>query len=63
MARDINQRLQQLRNRRDGSRALVTAVFTPDSILKSIPQMESWEMRGAGKVQPLSGFHQYVHNE
>jgi len=46
MARDINQRLQQLRKRRDGSGSLVTAGITLDSIFKSIPQLESWETRG-----------------
>jgi hypothetical protein len=40
MARDINQRLKQLRTRRDGSRG--------DAIFKSIPLAELWESRGAG---------------
>jgi hypothetical protein len=48
MARDINQRLQQLRNRRDGSRGVVTAGVTLESIINSIPRAESWESRGAG---------------
>lgn len=48
MTRDINQRLLQLRNRRDGSRGVVTAGVTMDSIFKSIPPVESWESRGAG---------------
>lgn len=48
MTRDINQRLQQLRNRRDGSRIVVRAGDTLDSISKSIPLVESWESRGAG---------------
>ena len=34
MARDINQRLQQLRTRRDGSRG--------DPMFKSIPPAELW---------------------
>lgn len=48
MARDIDQRLQQLRARRDGSRGMVTEAGTLDSIFKSIPPAESWESRGAG---------------
>ena len=48
MARDINQRLQQLRTRRDGSRGVVMDGGTLDSIFKSIPLEESWESRGAG---------------
>lgn len=48
MARDINQRLQQLRTRRDGSRGVAMADGTLDSIFKSIPPAELWESRGAG---------------
>ena len=48
MARDINQRLQQLRNRRDGSRGVITAGITLGSTFNSITPVESWESRGAG---------------
>lgn len=48
MARDINQRLQQLRTRRDGSRGMAMEGATLDSIFnKSIPPSELWESRGA----------------
>lgn len=55
MARDINQRLQQLRTRRDGSRGVAMAGGTLDSIFKSIPPAELWESRGAGN-QPYTRY-------
>lgn len=48
MARDINQRLQQLRTRRDGSRGTAMDSATLGSIFKSAPPVELWESRGAG---------------
>lgn len=49
MARDISQRLQQLRTRRDGSRGTAMDSATLGSIFnKSAPLAEPWELRGTG---------------
>ena len=48
MARDINQRLQQLRIRRDGSRGTAMDSATLGSIFRSAPPVELWESRGTG---------------
>lgn len=48
MASDINQRLQQLRTRRDGSGSITLDSATLGSIFKSAPPVELWESRGTG---------------
>jgi len=49
MARDINQRLQQLRTRRDGTRGTAMDSAALNTILfKSAPPAELWESRGSG---------------
>ena len=49
MARDINQRLQQLRTRRDGSRATRADGTGLDAIFnRASPPAELWESRGSG---------------